>query len=228
MNVVKFQQTKVNERLATGMLYTPSQIEAGECEGLSQQDWQHLYQSLRWTLDFIAKPHPNMGRPGSVCPFVKPSIQQGLLYFALCQLQSRPISVDEITERMHAYHRQFLALPSPSAELGKLKCLVVVLPAIPDDIAESLMEPLHKSLKTEFLKEDVMLGQFYATCKVPATTNPDFYPLQSPLPLFVFRTFIESDWRFLEGHLDWESTYLEKFSQAKQAPGTGQSLEYTR
>jgi hypothetical protein len=69
---------------------------------------------------------------------------------------------------------------------------------------------LHRQLKTDLLAQGIMVGQFYPSCTVGSTYNPDFKPLQSPYPMFVLRWLIESDWRFLKGNPRWEKVYRDQ------------------
>src|SRR5262245_36964050 len=42
-----------------------------------------LASTLAWTRDFLARPHPDLGRSGSVCPYIPRSLTlPGALWFA--------------------------------------------------------------------------------------------------------------------------------------------------
>ena len=50
---------------------------------LSKEDLQAVKTIADWTRDFVAQPHPQVGRAGSVCPFVPPAIESDTLWFAV-------------------------------------------------------------------------------------------------------------------------------------------------
>ena len=49
---------------------------------LSKEDLQAVKTIADWTRDFVAQPHPQVGRAGSVCPFVPPAIESARAWFA--------------------------------------------------------------------------------------------------------------------------------------------------
>lgn len=192
-------------------LFTPVQIEQGSPGAIPQGDMVYLKQTVQWMREFIMTNNPNIGRSGAVCPYVHPSIVQGMCFLSVCHLQE-PLVIEEITQKVLLYRDSFLMLPTPAKAETHLKTMMIILPEIPADRAEAVMEPLHAWLKTELLKYKLMIGQFYPTCRVPASRNPHFFPLQSPYPMFVIRQLIESDWRFLSGNPQWERVYQDHFA----------------
>ena len=45
-------------------LYTPIEIEQ------VQQDLPYLIEIMEWVKSFLSRHHPDLGRPGPVCPYV--------------------------------------------------------------------------------------------------------------------------------------------------------------
>lgn len=196
-------------------LYIPSQIDAAAPENqlIPTEDLLPMQSTLAWMRAFIMRPHGDLGRPGAVCPFVRASIEKDLLWFASIR-SNEPQLQDAIYQRVLAYKDQFVTLPPQDEEMAVYKSIAILLPDLQVPVMADFMEPLHKRLKTALLKEQLMIGQFYPDCMVPGTWNQDFYPLQSPVPMLVIRYLIETDWRFLTGNTQWETSFLKKFGQA--------------
>lgn len=53
-------------------------------------------------------------------------------------------------------------------------------------------------MKPSFVEAGMMLGEFYSENESPGLYNPDFRPLRSPIPLFVYRRLVPNDLVFLK------------------------------
>lgn len=171
---------------------------------------------LLWFKNFVTKSHPKFGRDGAVCPFVKPSIENDATYLSVARFPFYSITTENLFQDMLRYRDLFLTLEPLEGEIAKLKSLVILLPDvttenIEEETLSDFMEPLHKQMKSELLKDNLLIGQFYPGCKIPGTWSPEFFPLRSPTPLLVIRNLIETDWRFLHGTPEWEQAYKERF-----------------
>lgn len=153
-----------------------------------------------WIASYIIKPHPELGRPGVVCPFVPSAIERNALWFAVIRdVSPSPIAMRNLVQK---YMRVYEAL-EPIAGDGKLlKALILILPEIPQDEACSLVEGVKDTMKLSFIEAGLMLGEFYAASKSPGLHNPDFNPLTSPIPLFVYRQLLPDDLVFLTKQSD--------------------------
>lgn len=203
------------------VLLTPSQVDRAEAcqgngmanpDGIREQDLHALVPSLAWMREFIMLPHGRLGRPGAVCPFVKSAIEKDYLFLSVVRAGGKQAE-SVITRAVMGYRDLFLKTEPLSGEMAVYKCIAILLPDLSVPSLAGFMEPLHQHLKTELLKDELMIGQFYPGCMVPGTWNGDFYPLQSPVPMFVIRYLIETDWRFLKGNDHWEASFLEKFGE---------------
>lgn len=174
---------------------------AAEVMELDHPRVPELRKVLDWSREFLTQGHPDLGRPGPVCPFSAPSLRRGLFRFAV---EEGEVADDTIA----AYRGLFLdMLESLSPEHWELLTFVVVLPGIDGDA----LDFLQRRLKEEYVGAGLMIGQFHPTCAEPGLWNADFRPLRSPIPLLAIRTMLAFDLPFLweEGHL---SSYLERFA----------------
>ncbi len=200
-------------QVACQRLYSPEQVEGDAPSNMTLEEQNALQRAMTWIKSFIIMPHENLGRPGAVCPYVKPAIREKLMYLTVCPLPETPTE-DDIFNSMLIYGNIFQRMEPTEGDLSKLRTIVIALPDIPDEHAQALMEPAHKRLKTELLKHNMLIGQFYPGCQIPGSWNPHFLPLQSPIAMFAIRTFIESDWRFLKGNEEWEDLFKNRFGEA--------------
>lgn len=195
------------------LLTTPQALLLGEgLTNFTPGEIEALQALMKWTHDFIMKPHPQLGRTGAVCPFVKPALRQANVYLTVCR-PNQPVTANTLVEDVLPFRDVFLNLPGAGQPEARLHTLMIALPDLTDETASRIMEPVHQALKTELLPDKILIGQFYPSCPVPATWNKSFFPLQSPVPMFVLRYLIETDWRFLAGHPEWESAYREYYPE---------------
>lgn len=57
-------------------LYTPFELDQ------SQEDFSCLAETMHWVKNFLAKPHPDLGRGGPVCPFLPRTLKLNTLRLA--------------------------------------------------------------------------------------------------------------------------------------------------
>lgn len=194
-------------------LLLPEEIQADDGALLSVSERAVLQHTLAWLDGFVSRENPEMGRSGSVCPFVKPALQQRCIYLSVCPTEPE-LKVDAMIACLEPYHQALQALSQPPGALTPLTSVVVIFPSIADYWEATLMDTVHERLKTAWLPSGVLLGQFYPSCPVGSTWNPALPVLQSPFPMFVLRNLIESDWRFVQGHPPWAKSYQDWFASS--------------
>ena len=155
-----------------------------------------LGQILHWILNFVAKPHPDLGRQGSVCPFLPRALKAKSLFF-------QELNFDESTENIEIDEviRKFAEVfenTTPTEGKARLnKAIVLVFPNLSDESAVRLIEETQSRLKPFFVERGLMLGEFHKNHQGEGIRNDKFRPLQSPVPLLVIRHLIPSDLIFL-------------------------------
>jgi hypothetical protein len=165
---------------------------------------------LDWAREFLAGSHPELGRTGPVCPYIRHSIDERQLY-VLC----RPDLVcngDGLASAIRQSKQWFTELRRRTPrEKRHLVAIVVVLPRI-DRTSSEPLDALHAVLKDEFVSSGLMLGQFHPTCDAPGLRNPDFRPLRSPIPFLAIREMVSSDLPFLVGNPLHAAAYFDRFA----------------
>jgi hypothetical protein len=136
---------------------------------------------LRWVKEYIAAPHPQLGRKGAICPYV--------------------YKATEIDRLVLAFHDEVERLKTrfPITEPDKsFASVVLVFPNIPDERLDAL-DRMHGEMKSHLMQSDVMVACFHKRNNKPALYNPDFPLYRAPLPCLVVRHMDVRDIAFL-GH----------------------------
>jgi hypothetical protein len=171
-------------------LYTP--IEIAQLE----QDLPHFIEILQYLRNFIAKPHPDVGRPGAVCPFVPKGLK--LNHMRLKVVRSKNLEQQQIADIVLPHLNTFLEL-EPREREGSFfnKAILFIFPDISDDDAPRIINSVQQQLKPFFVDAGLMLGEFHNRTESPGLHNPNFRPLRSPIPMLVIRPMTEVDLIFL-------------------------------
>ncbi|UYP20852.1 hypothetical protein OED52_10190 [Rhodococcus sp. Z13] len=172
-------------------------------------------QVLRaWIGGYLVEPHPDLGRAGPVCPFVRPSVEKHL--FGVAFVHGAHVDAGTLTTIVADQYDLYLRLVDEDDRDRTLKALATVLPDLTDF---TVIDEVHAGCKSRFVERGCMLGQFYPGCSQPGLWNHDFHPLDAPLPMLVARNMMTTDFPFLMGRPEWLRAYFKKF-----APGLPSAL----
>jgi hypothetical protein len=152
---------------------------------------------LDWVRGFLARPHPQLGRHGSVCPFIPNAL--GLDTIWIAEVVDASPGFDRISAIITGYRDLFLQTDPNSGPEAINKAFVVVFSSLMANSAEDLavIDKVQASLKKYFVEMGLMLGEFHAGHESPGLRNPDFRPLRSSVPMLAIRYMVESDLPFL-------------------------------
>lgn len=155
-----------------------------------------VYQKLLcYAREFLAKPHPEVGRRGPVCPFVPVSLKRDALHLAVIQtddlLAGAPDTpegraaalVPKLTAFMRGMVDVYKGLEPSSGRYAAYKALVLVFPDIPQAEAPDIVDVVQDQCKPEFVRLGYMLGEFHRFNNTPGLRNDQFFPLRTPYPV---------------------------------------------
>lgn len=163
----------------------------------------------RWMVDYLCRSHPDLGRPGAVCPYTNRAITIRSLWAAF--ITGREIDRSRIGEIAADLYDLFPTLPPRTEPDSRLKAVLAVFP----DLTEYTdIEAVQHDQKTRFVEQGLMLGQFYPGCTVPGLHNPSFPALDAPLPMLAVRYMAPTDFPFLNSRHEWMNYYLQTFAPA--------------
>jgi hypothetical protein len=179
-----------------------------------------FYLAVAWWIDtFVCDRHAELGRPGHVCPFVKPAIDRNLFW-----LTGHEPAVDrpeDLQEMLLGYRDWFLELQPREDDDRLLKTIVIVFPLLQSEAGCGIIDAAQRLLKPAFVSQGLMLGQFHPLCEEQGVRNANFRPLRSPVPLLVIRPMTRFDLPFLTA-----PAYLKEYQLrfGDSVPGRFQAL----
>jgi heptaprenyl diphosphate synthase len=162
---------------------------------------------LRWVRDYLGEPHPQLGRKGQICPFVKRSLAEDRLAI---------VFHDEVDGSSAAQIRDLVLRHSDAFEHqhrrdDTLPALFLVFSSMPDDRLP-LLDRLHDELKTDLMRRGLMITSLHKFCERRALSNPDFPVTQSPFAGFAIRNMVAQDIVFVGHNQPAFAAYSERFA----------------
>ena len=166
-----------------------------------------------WIKSFVARPHPDLGRAGPVCPFVPGSLERKTLWLAPERAANG--SGSDIVQLVGAYRKLFRVAPPISGEDTIYKSIVIVFSDLAGDRAGDLFPFVLQHQAIPAYEEDgLVIGGFFDRNKGSAIHNADFHPFRSPAPFLLMRQAALSDWKFFLDQSDWFDRWARRFEGA--------------
>jgi hypothetical protein len=152
---------------------------------------------LNWLRQFVARPHPMLGRKGSVCPVVPTALASDSIWITEI-IEDNP-SVESISAIITECRNVFLSTEPKNGPDAINKAFLVAFPSLGDHGSDgaAVIDKVQCNLKKYFVDMGLMLGEFHAANDSPGLRNPEFRPLRSPVPMLAIRHMVESDLPFL-------------------------------
>ena len=182
--------------------------------------------TLCYVREFLAKPHPLVGRKGPTCPFVPKSLQLNSIYLGMVRTPAHcpPANIEAVVVAASA---QFTKLQPVAGRMAVYKAIILIFPDVPLEEAELLIDGVQRKLKAHFVQQGLMLGEFHLQNNSRGLHNPDFFPLRTPYPCLAIRNMVPSDIAFMTGDQydpATQVTFLESFiRKLSHEPTTGVS-----
>lgn len=177
-----------------------------ELPGVDASDRGVLGEVSRWTVDYLCRTHPDLGRTGDVCPYTEVSMREGLLFSSVCHV----FDADPRPAMIHVMRQTMKDFESRAPQIGNragLKAMLVLFPSLEGEWIDDVQE----TLSLEFVSRYLMIGEFHAECDKPGLHNRAFKPLRSPIPLLAVRNMMLTDLAFLKGSDTKLHYYLQRF-----------------
>lgn len=188
-------------------LYTTREIEQLQ----QHEDLSALIEIMEWVKNFLGRSHPNLGRPGAVCPFVPYSLKSNSIRLAV--IHTKDLYPEQLEEIVGQYRDIFLQIAAKEQELAINKAFLLIFPDIHIEDASKVIDSVQQKLKPLFVESGLMIGEFHKRNESPGLHNPNFRPLRSPIPLLAIRFMVEADLPFLQNPVDphLRIRYLEAY-----------------
>jgi hypothetical protein len=197
----------------TTSLLLPEDLEtAGH---LAENDRAALMAVSKWIDDYVVRPHAELGRPGTVCPYVPGSLERRTLWFA--PEHAADLDGPAVVQLMDDYRRLFLEHAPLDSDDAVYKTILVVFTDLPADRAGALFDQVLTQLAADAYEEHgVIFGPYFDGNEAPAVYNHDFRPFEAPVPFIFVRHTVVDDWKFF---ID-DDTLLDRWARRFGSAGT--------
>jgi hypothetical protein len=180
---------------------------------LAKRDREALQAVADWIKSFVVKPHKDLGRAGTVCPFVPGSLERKTLWLALEQIADR--DVPEVVELMNGYKRLLLETRPTDGDDVIYNVIVVVFSDLPADRAQGVFDDVLSHLAVpSYVEDGILFGPYYESNEGTAIYNSSFRPFQSPVPFLFVRHGVTGDWKFFLDDEQWLSLWARRYGES--------------
>jgi len=159
-----------------------------------------------WVRSYLMRPHPELGRPGAVCPFTAVAARVNAIRVGSTRVRAQP-SIDR------AMREALAAFESIECAKGQrhLRTVIVGFPNCGDEEGRARLKNARNRLRFESILRGKMFALFEPNSQDEGLLNPEFRPLRSPLPLLAIRMLVEHDAPFVVRNPLLAPIYLMKF-----------------
>jgi hypothetical protein len=180
---------------------------------LPQSDLDALQAVADWIKTFVVNPHKDLGRAGTVCPFVPGSLERKTLWLAPEQIADR--DVPEVVELMSGYKRLLLDTRATEGDDAIYNVIVVVFTDLSAERAEGVFEDVLQHLAVpSYVEDGILFGPYYEGNKGTAVYNSSFRPFQSPVPFLFVRHGVTGDWKFFLDDDEWLNLWARRYGES--------------
>ena len=187
--------------------------DVGRTRLLAEGDLDALRAVGEWIKTFVVKPHEDLGRAGTVCPFVPGSLERKTLWLAPEQIADR--DVPEVVELMSGYKRLLLDTRPTEGDDVIYNVVVVVFTDLSADRAQGVFDDVLQHLAvTSYVEDGILFGPYYDGNEGTAIYNSSFRPFQSPVPFLFVRHGVTSDWKFFLDEEEWLKSWARRYGES--------------
>jgi len=186
--------------------------DSSKTSDLADSDLSALRAIADWIKSFVVKPHMDLGRAGTVCPFVPGSLEREVLWLAPEQIADR--GGPDVVELVRGYKRLLLETQTTGGDDADYKVIVVVFTDLPADRAHGVFDDVLEQLALPSYADGILFGPYYEGNEATAIYNSSFRPFQSPVPFMFVRQGVISDWKFFLDNDEWLSLWAGRFGES--------------
>jgi hypothetical protein len=187
--------------------------DVGKTRELAESDRAALHAVADWIKTFVVNPHKDLGRAGTVCPFVPGSLERKTLWLAPEQIADR--DVPEVVALMNGYRRLLLDTRPTDDDDVVYKVIVVVFSDLPADRAQGVFDDVLQHLAVpSYVEDGILFGPYYEGNEGTALYNSSFRPFQSPVPFLFVRHGVTGDWKFFLDDDEWLNLWARRYGES--------------
>ncbi len=187
--------------------------EDGRAPGLPDDERDALRAIGSWVRSFVIQPHAELGRPGTVCPYVPVSVERQKLWLAPEQIGDGGAA--QVAELMNGYKRRLFDVSWKEVGVTEFDVIIVAFTDLPAARAESLFDEVLGQIAIPSYTEDgVLFGPYYDGNQATAIYNKGFRPFESPVPFLFVRHGVVGDWKFFLDQDEMLSLRARRFGES--------------
>jgi hypothetical protein len=183
-----------------------------------------VQKCVAWLADYIGKPHPELGRNGDICPFVRTALRKHKMSFVVADHIVVPDAA-EIKSLVLFEAWRLLAHLDETDRFSELVTTNILFPELKGE-AGAVVHTVHTQTKTSLMRRGVMTAAFYPGYDKPAIYNEGFKLYQSPLPVIVVRPMALHDIIFLSNDGEAFAEYHRRFAAKYHAGAISDEFGY--
>jgi hypothetical protein len=182
----------------------------GRTSEVAESDLKALRAVADWIKTFVVKPHKDLGRGGTVCPFVPVSLEGKTLWLAPEQ-----VADPEVVELMSGYRRLLLDTRLTEGDDVNLQRHRRCFTDLSADRAQGVFAEVLQHLGLpSYMEDGILFGPYYEGNKGTAVYNSSFRPFQSPVPFLFVRHGVISDWKFFLDDEEWLNLWAHRYGES--------------
>ena len=187
--------------------------DVGRTGQLAESDLDALRSVADWIKSYVIRPNKDIGRAGTVCPFVPGSLERKVLWLAPEQIADR--DVPEVVELMSGYKRLLLDTRPTEGDDVIYNVIVVVFTDLSADRAQGVFDDVLEHLAVpSYVEDGILFGPYYEGNKATAIYNSSFRPFESPVPFLFVRHGVTSDWKFFLDNEEWLNLWARRYGES--------------
>jgi hypothetical protein len=164
----------------------------------------------RWLTEYVARPNPELGRKGPVCPFIPPAMRADAVDYVFRYDLIRDSEEDFFSELLGEFEDFDRTAEPASLTRTSLASRLVVLPNT-DAAGWLAIDNIYESLKDAAVLRGLMVAQFHPHCDVRAVRNEAFRVATSPIAALAIRRMAPHDILFLASNAERFHQYEDRF-----------------
>jgi hypothetical protein len=187
--------------------------DVGRTSRLAETDLEALQAVAAWIKNFVLKPHKDLGRAGTVCPFVPGSLERKVLWLAPERIADRV--VPDVVKLVSGYKRLLLDSRPTHGNDAIYNVIVVVFTDLSADRAQGVFDVVVRDLAVpSYVEDGILFGPYYEGNEGTAVYNSSFRPFQSPVPFLFVRHGVVDDWKFFLDNEDWFALWARRYGES--------------
>jgi hypothetical protein len=161
--------------------------------GRATPTFEGVDQLKTWVEEFLAKPHPALGRKGTVCPFIPGAISAGTLRYSGINLSA--VDYQSFKDVFSAYFETFRGLGP--AQAPHYRALLIAVHGIDTKSLTKHITEAQVEFRQALLSSKILLGGFHPDNSISSLRNSAFFPFRAPVNTIVYRDMVAQDSAFI-------------------------------